>query len=102
MIGVYKNVRISLEKMFALPHGTYRHSAPRMMKTFKKIGDYMKKHDIHTAVAGRRAKYEIPDAIDLGINRLWTAANGAESADASGEADTSDVVADGEDGDLDV
>lgn len=70
LIEVFKNVRISLEDMFALDHQTFKHSPPKLAQTFCKLLQHMKDTHAHEPVPGRKSAYCIPDAIEEGFVKL--------------------------------
>ncbi|KZT63807.1 hypothetical protein DAEQUDRAFT_719004 [Daedalea quercina L-15889] len=104
LIEVYKTIRMTFEKMFALNHRTYRHSQPKMDKTFKKLATYMAKIGLHKQQP-RTSKYNIKDAKAEGMHKLVAAMKnrtvGLEDIAEIGDGDV-EAEADGEDGDLDV
>ena len=87
--------------MFALHHRTYRHAAPNMTRTFRKLGSYMAEHRIHTYVRGRPSEYEVPDATQIGYMKMMMLGVTRQDVDEEDE-DGQDEVVNGEDGDLDV
>ncbi|KZT68528.1 hypothetical protein DAEQUDRAFT_711871 [Daedalea quercina L-15889] len=104
LIEVYKTIRMTFEKTFALNHRTYRHSQPKMDKTFKKLATYMAKIGLHKQQP-RTSKYNIKDAKAEGMHKLVAAMKnrtvGLEDIAEIGDGDV-EAEADGEDGDLDV
>ncbi|EPS93457.1 hypothetical protein FOMPIDRAFT_24388, partial [Fomitopsis schrenkii] len=66
LIEVFKNIRISLENMFALEHRTYKHSPPRLQQTFRKLARYMENTNTHAMIAGRKSSYTVADASESG------------------------------------
>ncbi|KAI0639544.1 hypothetical protein C8Q77DRAFT_1046641, partial [Trametes polyzona] len=99
LIGVYKNVRINLEKMMALSVRTRRHSIPKMAKTFQKLGRYMEQTHTHVHIPKRASKHVIPNVAEAGLSRMMTMGLGDNIDEGTDEAD---MVVDGEHGDLDV
>lgn len=86
--------------MFALNHRTYRHAAPRMAQTLRKLRYYMEKEKTHTISPGRTSQHPNSHTLDAGFQKLII-------ADVSGDLQTGDGVSiedeiDGNDGDLDV
>lgn len=107
LIEVFKNVRISLEDMFALDHQTFKHSPPKLAQTFCKLLQHMKDTHAHEPVPGRKSAYCIPDAIEEGFVKLMgmrlstnTGAAGPQERD-NGEIGVPDEP-NGSNGDLDV
>lgn len=88
--------------MFALNHGTYKHSVPKMQKTFDKLGVYMAKMDTHKIKPSRKARYMILDAMKLGIHKMTAMLNQETRGDVDEEEENDAIEVNGEDGDLDV
>ncbi|OCH86115.1 hypothetical protein OBBRIDRAFT_738611, partial [Obba rivulosa] len=73
LIQVYKRIRINFENMFMLHKRGYKHSKAKMVLTFKKLAKHMEKKRTHEFVRGRTAAYIIPDAMDIGLQKLMSA-----------------------------
>ena len=109
LIEVYKNVRISLEDMFALDHRTFKHSPPRLAQTFRKLLKHMKETQAHDPVPGRKSAYCIPDAMEEGLVKLMEmrSPSSASTSAQDLEKDGGDIggvpeEVNGDDGDLDA
>ena len=109
LIEIFKNVRISLEDMFALDHRTFKHSPPVLAQTFHKLLKHMKETRAHEPVPGRKSAYCIPDAMEEGLVKLMetrlssNASTGAQDSERDG-GDIGGVPdeVNGDDGDLDA
>lgn len=103
LIQVFKNIRISLEQMFALENRTFKHSPAKMQHTFRKLGIFMRKVQTHVRVPGRRSAYTIPDVMEAGLVKLMSSEFGEYGLDEVQvpDAGVGDEV-DAENGDLDV
>ena len=106
LIEVFKNVRMSLEDMFALEHRTFKHSPPKLAQTFRKLLNHMKTSRTHEPVAGRKSAYCIPDAIEDGLVKLMAMRLSTNVDAGPQERDDGDAGVpaepNGDDGDLDV
>ncbi|KAH9919664.1 hypothetical protein B0H21DRAFT_702077, partial [Amylocystis lapponica] len=100
LIEVFKHIRVSFESMFALEHRTFRHSAPDMQRTFKKLATYMRKMDVHILKPGRKSAYVLPDAAEAGLYKLST--TDIEDSEMEGGEQELEEEVNGDDGDLDV
>lgn len=99
---VYKKIRISFEGMFALDHRTYRHAAPKMARTLKKLEEYMQTHRAHVFERKRTSKYSVPDMSEAGLRKLMGMSSGADgSVDLDDPAD-GELEVNGDEGDLEV
>ena len=102
MLGVYKAIRVSFEKLFALNHRTYRHAAPKMAKTIKKLCEYMAKEKAHVVDLTRTSKYNVPDVMEVGFVKLIEQSVSMVTEDEGGLEDGIEDEINGDDGDLDV
>ncbi|EPQ49752.1 hypothetical protein GLOTRDRAFT_134656 [Gloeophyllum trabeum ATCC 11539] len=102
LIDVLKNVRVNFEKMLALDHRTFKHSPPKMLKTFNKLADYIQKHATHLYTPGRKAQYVIPDAYTEGMAMTFTTSKHDRLENEADATTDQEIEADGDDGDLDV
>ncbi|CDO77882.1 hypothetical protein BN946_scf184690.g3 [Trametes cinnabarina] len=102
LVEVYKKVRISFEEMFALDHRTYRHAAPKMARTLKKLCEYMQAQDAHVTKPKRGTNYAIPDMIEAGICKLMGMSNRTTNDIDEDSAADDEVEVDGDEGDLDM
>ncbi|KAH9911456.1 uncharacterized protein B0H18DRAFT_1128681 [Fomitopsis serialis] len=106
LVEVFKNIRISLEDMFALEHRTYKHSPPKLQHTFRKLARYMQNTKTHSMIAGRTSSYTMVDASETGLLKMVT--SGWNSGDDGVTGPTADVAVEDEPeinadgGDLDV
>ncbi|KAG6908018.1 hypothetical protein DXG01_006485 [Tephrocybe rancida] len=66
LIGVFKNTRIQVERMFRMFNKTTRHSRPDMIKTFAKLATHLKDNKSHVKRAGRSTLYSIPNYLAKG------------------------------------
>lgn len=66
LIGVFKNTRIQVERMFRMTSKTTRHSAPKMEKTFARVATHLAENKTHEFVAGRSTKFNIRDYLAAG------------------------------------
>lgn len=69
---VYRNSREQLQDMFESNHTSTRHALPNMEQTFQKLSSYMKAKRTSSYIPGRSARYEIPDAMAVGMHILMT------------------------------
>ncbi len=83
-----------------MTHRTYRHAAPKMAKTIKKLRLYMEKEKTHSVDRARTSKYNIPDVMDAGFAKLIE--QGVNMVVVDEGTNVEDEPINGEDGDLDV
>lgn len=107
LIEVFKNIRISLENMFALQHRTYKHSPPRLERTFRKLACYMQNTEAHTMIPGRKSAYIVADTAEVGKYKLfiggWSSGESGPGSQSEESRDAEGVTSvNAEDGDLDV
>ncbi|OCH85843.1 hypothetical protein OBBRIDRAFT_814892 [Obba rivulosa] len=98
LIQVYKRIWINFENMFMLHKYGYKHLKANMVLTFKKLVKHIEKKRTHEFVRGRTAAYVIPDAMDIGLQKLISAESVAINVDEENIAEK----VDGDDGNLDV
>ncbi|KAI1783103.1 hypothetical protein LXA43DRAFT_904272, partial [Ganoderma leucocontextum] len=101
LIEVYKSIRISFERMFALEHRTYRHTAPKMEKTFRKLRTYMEVNNAHIVTPSRATKHAVSNMIDDGTYKLMEMMNEGDGENLTDGVVIEDEI-DGDSGDLDV
>lgn len=74
-----------MENGFYLEHRTIHHSPPDMTKTLEKLGREFEKGNPHIFTAGRKAHYEVPDQIYIGLNEVQTSGPLESEIDNSNE-----------------
>ncbi|CDO69126.1 hypothetical protein BN946_scf185042.g28 [Trametes cinnabarina] len=102
LVEVYKKVRISFKGMFALNHRTYRHLAPKMERTLKKLRTYVETHEVHVVKRARSTKHLVPDVAELGVNKLLSAGMDLDGAGDADDAMDGEIEVNGNEGDLEV
>lgn len=85
MIGVFKNARIQVERMFRMAHKTTKHSGPKMEKTFSKLAAHLAEKQTHESLPKRGTKYNVRDVIRIGQNLAMTTKSGAVRGEAGDE-----------------
>ena len=66
IVHIFRDVHLTFEKNLVLTHLTTRHSDPDMTETFLALQKHLASNNIHIPIRGRKSKYSIPDAIEIG------------------------------------
>ncbi|KAJ8072093.1 hypothetical protein PM082_015651 [Marasmius tenuissimus] len=76
LIGVFRNVRIQVQKMFRMTKSTTRHSSPKMAWTLQKLAVRYSELQKNVFVKGHTTLYSIPDKLSEGIYLAQTTDQG--------------------------
>jgi hypothetical protein len=71
LIEVYRSAHRIIENNFYLTHRTLWHSHPKMLATLRKLATYIQDKDPHTFKKGQVVKYEIPDVVNDGFEKMF-------------------------------
>ncbi|KAJ3519118.1 hypothetical protein NMY22_g13344 [Coprinellus aureogranulatus] len=70
LVEAYKNAKLNIDRNFVLTHLTSAHSPPDLRATFDELCKLLFDNNTHRITPGRKAIYEMPDAIEKGMSLL--------------------------------
>ncbi|KAE9405874.1 hypothetical protein BT96DRAFT_811716 [Gymnopus androsaceus JB14] len=73
LIGVFKNARIQVQKMFRMTKLTSHHSGPKMQQTFNALGVKYQEHMKSEFIGGRKTYFPIVNKLTAGMHLAQTA-----------------------------
>ncbi|KAF8152226.1 hypothetical protein B0H34DRAFT_821015, partial [Crassisporium funariophilum] len=92
LVQIYRNIRVAVDKNFALTHLTTAHSDPDMTKTFNELQKHLTTVNSYKITPGRKSKYIIDDMIDRGrtllkVNDIGEGIGNSDEVEESAEAE---------------